>query len=253
MPRNRSNQHIIQTDRGEDYADETRKTRRLVAWCGEEWDNPRYNVATTPEDRHVCRECSKAFFADKLAETPNGFRLGDGLKKEDMEALGRKWDYRWAYPILDAEGREWGWLALPGGWGEKWRVVIWSAGMTLEKAETFGDPAPAMGWELSDPKYAESRREHPLVFATKEHALYEFPALIVAHEIKDKATTVTDGIAWAERVRVNGAKREQREREEADELAAYLDGLRSIRDTFGDALSNLERAGLMAAIAKWEK
>ena len=170
--------------------------------------------------------------------------------------MGQKWAWRYLVPVTDREGREWGWCALPGGWGERWSFVTWNP-QAPDDPDKYGGK---VGGPLTD------GRGQDLKFSSKEAILAKLPALIAEREILDRWTRVAVAMdraaESARRNRQYEAEAEERaarrEREAAEAEAARLetlDGLRSIRDAAGTrcALTNLELAALDTAIRKFER
>jgi hypothetical protein len=208
MSRGRSNEHLVSEDRGEDFKANGHDWRYSTL-CGDQtsW---RTFIAKDVDGRATCRKCHAAYFAAKLEADPNGFRLGARLSLEEMGALGRKWDYRHAYPVIDVADREWGFIVLPGGFGAKWRFVVWSSGTTLSDAQASREGTPAMGYEISE---NGSNQYAAREFSSKEAILWELPQWITVDRVRCKDAEILRSRVWAERVR-DGATRAERLREE---------------------------------------
>jgi hypothetical protein len=189
MSRGRSNKHVVREDLGEG------ETYRYVAWCGDRASSL-FCTAKDEDDPSACRKCIATLYADK---GPSRFRLGDGLDQPAMAALGRKWDYRYAYPVYDDRDDQWGWLVMAGGFGSAWKFVVWSSGLSLADAERGNPPNPVMGWELP----RKIGGDYAMEFKAKEEFLWKFPALITERDLKNKTATIAHATAWGERVRTN--------------------------------------------------
>ncbi len=253
--RGRSNTHLIRKDFGETHADAVHEYR-FDFWCGDRGNAFMWSKPTTDEGIHsCCRKCNAAFFQSKLDAKPNGFRItGKNLTAEEKEALGKRWQWRHMWPVGDGEGREWGWIAMEGGWGERWQFVTWSPYASGDSETLTGQ----IGGPISN------GRGDAKTFGSKEAVLFKLPALIAEHHLRDKATRIAETAASRAQARVEAAQREIdraeherlrgiRQAEQDAQRAAELAGLQSILETFGPALSNLERVGLMAAIERWAK
>lgn len=248
--RGRSNEHLIAVDHGEGHR-EGDQWWRYEALCGEKFTASNWVVQDESHWR-CCRKCNALYFRVKLDAEPNGFSIGANLTDEEKEALGQRWRFRHMSPVTDAEGREWGWIAMEGGWGERWQFVTWSP-------YAPGD-VDKLGGKIGAPVF--DGRGNALKFGSKEAVLYKLPALIVEHRIKDRAAKIADAEASRKEAAADRARRDEEQRQwaerdalrkaqEAEDRAAQLDGLRSIRDTFGAALSNQEMSALKVAIVKF--
>lgn len=249
--RGRSNEHLVVTDYGEGHK-AVGHDFRYVSACGEQFTWLTTRSQNDPDHWKVCRKCNAAFYAEAAASS--GFRLGKTLTTEEMETWGQRWKWRYLVPVVDLEGREWGWCGLPGGWGERWEFVTWSPYAPHSTDELTGK----IGAALTD------GRGDPLKFSSKQAVLAKLPDLIAEHHIRDKASRVAEAVqarvqAAADRViyeaeaAERAARRERQRAEEDQRRQEILEGLRSIRETFGAALSNFETAALVEAISKFDR
>ncbi len=234
MSRGKSNAHL--------FASPAPTAEQPDAWrslCGETiFTTSRYWKADSINSPNCCRKCNAAFYATHLS---GDWVLGPSMTQADREALGRKWDYRYSYAILDREGRTWGWVVMPGGFGAQWRLVRWDAGVGFEGNDA---PKPAMGHELDD---GSGRHRDHLEFKSKEAALAAWPGLVEAKGLLHRDATVEAAVARRIRYRANGERMAQEAAAKAQELSDVAQALREIQAQVGADLTNFQNEALARA------
>lgn len=234
MGRRAHHHHLILTDAGAGVT----RGQRYTFWCGEE-DRWTLTTSDDPESRTLCPKCSQAYWGDRLRREPNGLRLGEKLSQPQMAALGHKWTYQHAYPVVrEADGEQVGFITLPGGFGQLWRVVAWK-GCTVADAEAGRDPPRAMGYELTND------RDHELLYRSKNQALWAAAVLLDTGALRPWSTVVDEGRAFGVRLRAGAAKRAQ----EAEAKEAETQHIRAafVELALGDMVTNYQREGLVLA------
>lgn len=214
-------------------------------WCGYGFVGRR--LTEDPLDRRLCPDCSRAYWADRLAREPGGYTISKkGLTEDERTAAGSRWAFRAMFPITGPAGHV-GFIALRNGFGKGYTLSPWRV--------VNGEEATASG-ELRYIDGLPKDYDGGATFTSKEQALFHVPMLVEKGALADKEAVERDH-AQQRQERIE-KRRQQAIRDEEAKVAGeqrhqeYLRQTSLISEAFAELLArndvtNFQREGLILA------